>query len=79
MADEIRLDPNPIQHGDCEDVSHKELNTFLKFSALLNSSLDMEVVLDTAMRWAEEFMDAEASSVFELDSEKGLLYIRHAR
>ena len=55
------------------------LDTILKFSALINSSLNIEDVLNYAMQWAEEFMNAEASTVYELDEEKGLLFIRNAR
>jgi len=62
-----------------KDIHHRELDTILKFSALINSSLNIEVVLDNAMKWAEEFMDAEASSVYELDDEKNELFIRLAR
>jgi len=62
-----------------KDIHHRELDTILRFSALINSSLNIEVVLDNAMKWAEEFMDAEASSVYELDEEKNELFIRLAR
>lgn len=62
-----------------EDLYHKELDTLLRFSAVINSSLKLEEVLDIAMKWAEEFMDAEASSVYELDEESNLVFIRLAR
>ena len=62
-----------------EDIYHKELNTLLRFSTVINSSLKLEEVLDIAMKWAEEFMDAEASSVYELDEEKNQLFVRLAR
>jgi len=62
-----------------KDIHHRELDTILKFSALINSSLKIEDVLDNAMKWAEEFMEAEASSVYELDEEKSELFIRLAR
>lgn len=61
------------------DVHEKELSTLLKFSSIINSSLNIEVVLNHAMQWAEEFMDAEASTVYELDEEKGEVFIRIAR
>ena len=51
----------------------------MKFGALINSSLNIDHVLDSAMKWAEEFMDAEASTVYELDAEKDELFIRLAR
>lgn len=62
-----------------EDIYHRELHTLLRFSAVINSSLKLEEVLDIAMKWAEEFMDAEASSVYELDEEKNQLFVRLAR
>ena len=62
-----------------EDTRQKELDTILKFSAIINSSLHIEDVLNYAMQWAEEFMDAEASTVYELDEQKGELFIRIAR
>lgn len=62
-----------------KDDYHRELNTILKFGTLINSSLNIEDVLNTAMKWAEEFIDAEASSIYELDKEKNELYIRLAR
>lgn len=61
------------------DVREKELSTILKFSSIINSSLKIEDVLNHAMQWAEEFMDAEASTVYELDEEKGEIFIRIAR
>ncbi|MEW6668222.1 MAG: ATP-binding protein [Thermodesulfobacteriota bacterium] len=62
-----------------EDVNHRELSTILKFSALISSSLNIEVVLDHAMKWAEEFMDAEASTIYELDEAKNEIFVRLAR
>ena len=62
-----------------EDISHRELDTILRFGTLINSSLQIEDVLDHAMKWAEEFMHAEASSVYELDKEKNELFVRLAR
>ncbi|MDY6971855.1 MAG: ATP-binding protein [Thermodesulfobacteriota bacterium] len=64
---------------DRKDIYQEGLKTILKFSALINSSLNIEVALIYAMQWAEDFMDAEASSVYELDEEKGELFIRIAR
>lgn len=62
-----------------KDVKQKELETILKFGALVNSSLNIEDVLNHAMLWAEEFINAEASSVYELDEESGELFVRIAR
>ena len=61
------------------NIYHRELHTVLKFSALINSSLEIESVLDNAMRFSEEFINAEASSIYELDEEKNELFIRVAR
>ena len=62
-----------------ENIYHRELHTVLKFSALINSSLKIESVLDNAMKFSEEFINAEASSIYELDEEKHELFIRVAR
>lgn len=61
------------------DIHHRELTALLKSSALINSSLQTNDVLNFAMKAAEEFMEAEASSVFELDPEKGDISVRLAR
>ncbi len=62
-----------------ENLYHRELSTLLKFSALINSSLQIESVLNNAMKWAEEFINAEASSIYELDEVNDELFIRLAR
>lgn len=62
-----------------EELYRKELITMLKFGALVNSSLNIEDVLNSAMKWAEEFMSAEASTVYELDERTGELSVRIAR
>jgi signal transduction histidine kinase len=62
-----------------QDFHERELDTILLFGTLINSSLNIEEVLENAMKWAEEFMEAEASSIFELDQEKEELFIRLAR
>ncbi|MBW2610094.1 MAG: GAF domain-containing protein [Deltaproteobacteria bacterium] len=62
-----------------ENIDHRVLHTMLKFSSLINSSLKIEDVLNNAMQWAEEFINAEASSIYELDVEKDELFIRLAR
>lgn len=61
------------------DIYEKELDMILTFGTLINSSLNIEDVLEYAMKCAEEFMDSEASSVYELDEEKEELFIRLAR
>lgn len=51
----------------------------MKSSALINSSLQTVDVLNYAMKAAEEFTEAEASSVYELDTETGEIFFRLAR
>jgi len=62
-----------------EALYRRELATILRSSALINSSLNIEEVLDNAMKWAEDFMGAEASTVYELDDRKNELVVRLAR
>jgi len=46
---------------------------------MINSSLEILEVLDSSMRCVEELVGAEASSIFELDEERGELFFRLAR
>jgi len=62
-----------------EDLYRKELTAILRSATLINSSLDIEEILDRAMKWAEEFMNAEASSVYQLDEKNRELSVRLAR
>jgi signal transduction histidine kinase len=62
-----------------EALYRRELATILRFGALVSSSLTIDTVLDNAMKWAQEFMDAEASSIYELDGANNLLFVRLAR
>jgi len=66
-------------HENREDLYLRELKTILRFGALINTRLNIETVLDHAMEWAEEFMAAEASTVYELDEATGELFVRLAR
>lgn len=66
-------------HENREALYFRELETVLRFSALVNSSLNIETVLDNVMQWTEEFMDAMASTVYELDEAMGELFVRLAR
>ncbi|MEN8264392.1 MAG: GAF domain-containing protein [Nitrospirota bacterium] len=59
--------------------SANEVESLIKLSSLINSSLDIIEVLDNSMRVVEELMDAEASSIFEIDFEKNDLFFRLAR
>lgn len=61
------------------DIYRRELSALIKSSALINSSLQTTDVLNFAMKAAEEFMDAEASSVYELEIEKKDIIVRLAR
>jgi len=70
---------NDMNKGLHIDIHRRELTAILKSSALINSSLHTDDVLNFAMKVAEEFMEAEASSVFELDLEKGDISVRLAR
>jgi len=62
-----------------DDTYRRELSAIIKLSALIHSSLQISDVLTFAMKAAEEFMDAEASSVYEFDTEKNDIIIRFAR
>lgn len=73
------LNHSELKMKDLRDERRRELETILRFTALINSSLRIEDVLNYAMKWAEEFMDAEAGTVYELDEEKSELFIRIAR
>ena len=59
-----------MMKGLNHDKYRRELSALLKFSALINSSLQISDVLNFAMMAAEEFMEAEASSAYELDRRK---------
>jgi len=65
--------------GLSKDIYQRGLSTLLRSSSIINSSLQINDVLDSAMKAAEEFMEAEASSVFELDPEKGEISVKLAR
>jgi signal transduction histidine kinase len=62
-----------------EALYRRELATILRSSALINSSLNIEQVLDNAMKWAEDFMGAEASTVYEFEDRSNELVVRLAR
>ena len=64
--------PSPISDLD-------ELRRLVDFSALINSSLDIQTVLNLAMDYVESLLDAEASSIFEVDPDHGDLFFRLAR
>ena len=65
--------------GLSSDTDRRALSALLRSSGLINSSLQISDVLDSAMKVAEEFMEAEASSVLELDEEIGDIIFTLAR
>jgi signal transduction histidine kinase len=70
---------NDMIKGLNNDIYRREVSTLLRSSALINSSLHTNDVLNFAMKAAEEFMEAEASSVYELDTEEANIIVRLAR
>ncbi len=64
-------------------MSHKqaarEIETLVQLSSTVNSSLDIAEVLSSAMGFVEELMDAEASSIFEVDDATNELFFRMVR
>ena len=59
--------------------NEETLHTLVRLSSVINSSLDINKVLDSSMRFVEEMMNAEASSIFELDGEQDELFFRVAQ
>ena len=72
-------DARTLKEETREDLYRKQLTAILRSATLINSSLDIEDVLDRAMKWAEEFMNAEASCVYQLNEKTQELYVRLAR
>lgn len=56
-----------------------DVRALARLSSLVNSSLDLTEVLDNAMNYVEELMNAETSSIFEVDYERDELRFRLAR
>jgi two-component system sensor histidine kinase HydH len=59
--------------------SRSDLRKLVEFSSLVNSSLDIQEVLNNALMSVEQWLDAEVSSIFEVDKVKGELFFRLAR
>lgn len=59
--------------------SKDEIKALARLSTMVNSTLDLTEVLDNAMKYVEELMDAEASSIFEVDYERQEVHFRLAR
>jgi signal transduction histidine kinase len=68
-----------LKEATREDLYRKQLTAILRAATLINSSLEIEDVLDRAMKWAEDFMNGEASCVYQLDEKAQELFVRVAR
>jgi len=55
------------------------LRNLVELSSLINSSLDTQEALNNALMSVEQSLNAEVSSIFEVDQVKGELFIRLAR
>ena len=72
---------NPIDYNEVDDLKRTlhEASMLSRLAGIINSSLDIETVLDQSMNCVENFLDAEASSIFEIDKEQEELFFRFAR
>jgi two-component system, NtrC family, sensor histidine kinase HydH len=61
-----------------ENRDRTDLRALLELSIMINSSLDVQSVLDAAMACVQDHLNAEASTIFELDPEKEELFFRVA-
>jgi signal transduction histidine kinase len=61
------------------EPSARDLDILVQLSSTINSSLDIAEVLSSAMRFVEELVDAEVSSIFELDDASNELFFRVAQ
>ena len=59
--------------------SRTDLRNLVQLSSLINSSLDTQEALNNALMSVEQSLNAEVSSIFEVDQVKGELFIRLAR
>jgi two-component system, NtrC family, sensor histidine kinase HydH len=55
------------------------LRNLVRLSSLINSSLETQEALNNALMSVEQALNAEVSSIFEVDQAKGELFIRLAR
>ena len=60
------------------EQNEETLHALVQLSSVINSSLDINKVLDSSMRFVEIMMNAEASSIFELDGKQNELFFRVA-
>ncbi len=67
--------------SDQQDLARRlaEYETLLEIGRELASTLDLQRVLETALRLAEEVVRAETSSIWELDEERHELFFRIVR
>jgi two-component system, NtrC family, sensor histidine kinase HydH len=59
--------------------SRSDLSNLVQLSSLINSSLETQEALNNALMSVEQALNAEVSSIFEVDPVKGELFIRLAR
>jgi two-component system sensor histidine kinase HydH len=59
--------------------SRSDLSNLVQLSSLINSSLETQEALNNALMSVEQALNAEVSSIFEVDQIKGELFIRLAR
>ena len=62
-----------------KETSSRKIETLVKLSSVINSSLDIVEVLNNAMRFVEELIGAEGSSIFEVDNTTNELFFRVLR
>jgi two-component system, NtrC family, sensor histidine kinase HydH len=59
--------------------TRENLRNLVQLSSLINSSLETQEALNNALMSVEQALNAEVSSIFEVDQVKGELFIRLAR
>ncbi|MFA5110915.1 MAG: ATP-binding protein [Desulfobaccales bacterium] len=59
--------------------TREDLRSLVQVTSLVNSSLDTQEALDNALKGVEQMLDAEVSSIFEVDPAKGELFFSLAR
>jgi two-component system, NtrC family, sensor histidine kinase HydH len=59
--------------------SRSDLSNLVQLSSLINSSLETQEALNNALMSVEQALNAEVSSIFEVDQVQGELFIRLAR
>jgi two-component system sensor histidine kinase HydH len=59
--------------------TREDLRNMVQLSSLVNSSLDTQEALDNALMSVEQSVNAEVSSIFEVDKVQGELFFRLAR